>query len=382
VKNLKINKVLIVFGTRPEAIKMAPVVIELRRFMNVRVCVTAQHREMLDQVLDLFEITPDYDLNIMAPGQDLFDITSGVLLGMKKVISKVQPDLVMVHGDTSTAMATSTAAFYLRIPVAHIEAGLRTNDIYSPFPEEFNRQVISRIAFLHFSPTEASKSNLTNENINEKSIYVTGNTVIDSLLSVIEKTKESKYPDNLVKKLTFLNEDSTKIPRIILVTGHRRENFGSGFEEICLAIKEIASQNPKVQIIYPVHLNPNVSEPVNRILIDVENVHLIEPLDYLNFVKLMNDCYLILTDSGGIQEEAPSLGKPVIVMRQNTERTEALKSGTVVLVGSNKEKIIETVNGLLKNSAKYKMMSEIQNPYGDGLASKRIFKILSKESIC
>lgn len=382
MKNLKINKVLIVFGTRPEAIKMAPVVIELRRFMSVRVCVTAQHREMLDQVLNLFEITPDYDLNIMAPGQDLFDITSGVLLGMKKVINKVQPDLVMVHGDTSTAMATSTAAFYLRIPVAHIEAGLRTNDIYSPFPEEFNRQVISRIAFLHFSPTEASKSNLINENINEKSIYVTGNTVIDSLLSVIEKTKESKYPDNLVNKLTFLNEDSTKIPRIILVTGHRRENFGPGFEEICLAIKEIALQNPKVQIIYPVHLNPNVSEPVNRTLSDVENVHLIEPLDYLNFVKLMNDCYLILTDSGGIQEEAPSLGKPVIVMRQNTERTEALKSGTVILVGSNKEKIIETVNRLLKNSAEYKMMSEIQNPYGDGLASKRIFKILSKESIC
>lgn len=382
MKNLKINKVLIVFGTRPEAIKMAPVVIELRRFMSVRVCVTAQHREMLDQVLNLFEITPDYDLNIMAPGQDLFDITSGVLLGMKKVINKVQPDLVMVHGDTSTAMATSTAAFYLRIPVAHIEAGLRTNDIYSPFPEEFNRQVISRIAFLHFSPTEASKSNLINENINEKSIYVTGNTVIDSLLSVIEKTKESKYPDNLVNKLTFLHEDSTKIPRIILVTGHRRENFGSGFEEICIAIKEIALQNPKVQIIYPVHLNPNVSEPVNRILSDVENVHLIEPLDYLNFVKLMNDCYLILTDSGGIQEEAPSLGKPVIVMRQNTERTEALKSGTVILVGSNKEKIIETVNRLLKNSAEYKMMSEIQNPYGDGLASKRIFKILSKESIC
>lgn len=380
MKNLKINKILVVFGTRPEAIKIAPVIIELRKTMDLKVCVTAQHREMLDQVLDLFKITPDYDLNIMEHGQDLFDITSSVLSGIKRVLNEVQPELVIVHGDTSTAMVTSIAAFYSMIPVAHVEAGLRTNNISAPFPEELNRQIISRIASFHFCPTQAAKTNLINEKIEEQSIYVTGNTVVDALFSVINIAKTMQYSDDLKKKLTFIDEDSNRIPKIILVTGHRRENFGKGFEEICLAIKEIANQNPKVQIIYPVHLNPNVSEPVNRILFDIENVYLIEPLDYLNFVKLMNDSYLILTDSGGIQEEAPSLGKPVIVMRNSTERTEALDSGTVVLVGSNQVKIINTVNELLTNSALYNKMSENQNPYGAGNASKKILKALREAS--
>ena len=377
MKNLKFKKVLIVFGTRPEAIKMAPLVLELGQSMEVIVCVTAQHREMLDQVLDLFDITPNYDLNLMKPGQDLFDITSNVLLGTKKIISKEEPDLVIVHGDTTTSLATSIAAFYYQIPVAHVEAGLRTHDMSAPFPEEFNRQVVSKIASFHFAPTELAKTNLINEKIPTETIYITGNTVIDSLLSVIIKAKSIKYSNRLIDQLNFL-KDSNNLPRIILVTGHRRENFGQGFEKICEALKEIANQNSDIQIVYPVHLNPNVTEPVKRILSNIKNIHLIDPLDYLNFVKLMNDSYLILTDSGGIQEEAPSLGKPVVVFRESTERIEGLESGTIRLVGSNKSKIIETVNELLNNHSSYVRMSEIKNPYGDGQASKRIYRVLSE----
>ncbi len=377
MKNLKFKKVLIVFGTRPEAIKMAPLVLELGQSMEVIVCVTAQHREMLDQVLDLFDIIPKYDLNLMQPGQDLIDVTSNVLSGIKRVISKEEPDLVIVHGDTTTTLSASIAAFYRQIPVAHVEAGLRTHDMSAPFPEEFNRQVVSKIASFHFAPTELAKTNLINEKIPTETIYTTGNTVIDSLLSVIIKAKSIKYSNRLIDQLNFL-KDSNNLPRIILVTGHRRENFGQGFEKICEALKEIANQNRDIQIVYPVHLNPNVTEPVKRILSNIKNIHLIDPLDYLNFVKLMNDSYLILTDSGGIQEEAPSLGKPVVVFRESTERIEGLESGTIRLVGSNKSKIIETVNELLNNHSSYVRMSEIKNPYGDGQASKRIYRVLSE----
>ena len=376
VKKSKFNKILVVFGTRPEAIKMAPIVAELKNAMQVIVCVTAQHREMLDQVLELFEILPEYDLNIMKPGQDLFDVTSNVLLGIKKILYKEQPDLVLVHGDTSTAMTASLAAFYFSIPVGHVEAGLRTHDISTPFPEELNRQIIARIARFHFAPTETAKNNLINEQIPKKNIYVTGNSVIDALLSVIDKAKSVEYTDKLLSKLSFINKESQDLPRIVLVTGHRRENFGSGFEEICQALKEIAIQNPDIQIVFPVHLNPNVTQPVNRILSNIDNIHLIEPLDYLTFVKLLNDSYLILTDSGGIQEEAPSLGKPVIVMRETTERTEAVISGSVRLVGSDKRKIIQAVNDLLTDKLAYDKMSKVDNPYGDGLTSKRILSVL------
>jgi UDP-N-acetylglucosamine 2-epimerase (non-hydrolysing) len=380
VKKSKFNKILVVFGTRPEAIKMAPIVAELKNTMQVRVCVTAQHREMLDQVLELFEILPEYDLNIMKPGQDLFDVTSNVLLGIKKILYKEQPDLVLVHGDTSTAMTASLGAFYFNIPVGHVEAGLRTHDISTPFPEELNRQIIARIARFHFAPTETAKNNLINEQIPKKNIYVTGNSVIDALLSVIDKAKSVEYTDKLLSKLSFINKESQDLPRIVLVTGHRRENFGFGFEEICQALKEIAIQNPDIQIVFPVHLNPNVTQPVNRILSNIDNIHLIEPLDYLTFVKLLNDSYLILTDSGGIQEEAPSLGKPVIVMRETTERTEAVISGTVRLVGSDKRKIIQAVNDLLTDKLAYDKMSKMDNPYGDGRTSKRILRILNEVS--
>jgi UDP-N-acetylglucosamine 2-epimerase (non-hydrolysing) len=379
VKYSKFNKILIVFGTRPEAIKMAPIVSELKKTFKVKVCVTAQHREMLDQVLNLFEIIPDYDLDTMQPGQDLFDVTSNILLQIKQVLHKEQPDLVLVHGDTTTAMTASIAAFYFQIPVGHVEAGLRTNDILSPFPEELNRQIISRIASLHFAPTEVARKNLINEEIQDEKIYVTGNSVIDSLFSVIDKAKLLKYPNKLLDQLRFLKDDSDCPQKIILVTGHRRENFGLGFEEICYALKDIAAQNTNLQIVYPVHLNPNVIKPVKRILSNIENIHLIEPLDYLTFVKLLNDSYLILTDSGGIQEEAPSLGKPVIVMRETTERTEAIESGTVRLVGANKRKIIQTVNELLNDKGAYEIMSKVENPYGDGLTSKRIVNILNEE---
>ena len=374
-------KVLVVFGTRPEAIKMAPVVHALNSKLEVKVCVTAQHREMLDQVLDLFEIVPDYDLDIMKPGQDLFDVTSNVLSGMKKVLSKERPDVVLVHGDTTTTMATSMAAFYLQIPVGHVEAGLRTYDIHSPFPEEFNRQLTTRITQFHFAPTESARQNLLREQVSNEDIYVTGNTVIDALLSVVKKARMMDYAADFLKQLPFLKSKQNNIPRIILVTGHRRENFGQGLEEICQALRDIAKQNPDVQIIYPVHLNPNVLEPVKRILSNINNVHLVGAMDYLPFIKLMDSSYLILTDSGGIQEEAPSLGKPVLVMRGNTERPEAVKAGTVKLVGADKQKIIEATNQLLTDEVAYKEMAKAHNPYGDGYASENILKVMQKSKL-
>jgi UDP-N-acetylglucosamine 2-epimerase (non-hydrolysing) len=363
-------KVLIVFGTRPEAIKMAPVVRELEKSLDVRVCVTAQHREMLDQVLDLFEIVPDHDLDIMKPGQDLFDVTSSVLQGMKWVLAEEKPDVVLVHGDTTTTMATTLAAFYLQIPVGHVEAGLRTHDIYSPFPEEVNRQITGRVAAYHFAPTEQARQNLLAEQIPDEKIIVTGNTVIDALLSVVEKARAMPFSKELLKQLPFLAEEQNH--QMVLVTGHRRENFGQGFEEICQALHDLAKMYPEVQIVYPVHLNPNVREPVNRILSNVDNIHLIEPQDYLPFVKLMDASHLILTDSGGIQEEAPSLGKPVLVMRNTTERPEAVEAGTVKLVGADRDKIVQAVDLLLTDESVYKAMARAHNPYGDGLASERI----------
>ena len=367
-------KVLAVFGTRPEAIKMAPVVHALKLAADVKVCVTAQHREMLDQVLGLFEIAPDYDLDIMKPGQDLFDVTSNVLLGIKKVLQSERPDIVLVHGDTATSMATAMAAFYLQIPVGHVEAGLRTHNINSPFPEEFNRQLTSKITNFHFAPTETARQNLLDENIEDGRIYVTGNTVIDALLSMVEKARSVDFSAELLKTVPILGQNCAA--RIILVTGHRRENFGQGFEDICQALRDIATENPEVYIVYPVHLNPNVREPVDRILSGIDNVHLIEPMAYLTFVKLMDMSYLILTDSGGIQEEAPSLGKPVLVMRDTTERPEAVEAGTVKLVGTNKKEIVKMVNQLLTNKDNYAQMSKAHNPYGKGDAGKVICDIL------
>jgi len=374
-------KILAVFGTRPEAIKMAPVILALGDNFDVKICVTAQHRQMLDQVLELFEITPDYDLDIMQPGQDLFDITSNALLGVKKVLQIEEPDVVLVHGDTTTSMATAMAAFYLKIPVGHVEAGLRTYDINSPFPEELNRQITSRIATLHFAPTKISRQNLLDEKVPDSQIYVTGNTVIDALLSMVEKARIVDFSDTLLKRMPFLKQEKSGMPRIILVTGHRRENFGLGFEEICHALSVVANENPDIHIIYPVHLNPNVREPVNRILSNLNNVHLIEPMEYLTFIKLMDLSYLILTDSGGIQEEAPSLGKPVLVMRDTTERPEAVESGTVKLVGTNKNDVVKMVNRLLTDSNFYMQMSKAHNPYGDGKAGGIICDILVNRGV-
>lgn len=372
------RKVLIVFGTRPEAIKMAPVIQALSNKLDVKVCVTAQHREMLDQVLDLFDISPDYDLDVMKPGQDLFDLTSHVLNGIKKVLTKECPDVVLVHGDTTTTMATAMAAFYMQIPIGHVEAGLRTYNLESPFPEEFNRQLTTRIAKLHFAPTQNARQNLLNEQVADSQIYVTGNTVIDSLLSVVKKARLKNFSESIMESMSFLRKESDKFPRIILVTGHRRENFGQGFEEICIAIRDIAIHNPEVKIIYPVHLNPNVRDPVNRILSKIDNVYLIEPIEYLLFIKLMDICYLILTDSGGIQEEAPSLGKPVLVMRNTTERTEGVDAGTVKLVGKDKNKIVSMVNQLLVDKEEYQKMAKAHSPYGDGMASQAICKVLEE----
>ncbi|MCB5195598.1 non-hydrolyzing UDP-N-acetylglucosamine 2-epimerase [Deefgea salmonis] len=371
-------KVLVVFGTRPEAIKMAPVVAALQadaRF-DAKVCVTAQHRQMLDQVLALFAIKPDFDLDLMQQGQDLTDITSRVLLGMRGVFAQWQPDIVLVHGDTSTTMAASLAAFYQRIPVGHVEAGLRTGNIYSPWPEEMNRKIAGAISAVHFSPTETSKNNLLREAVNPAHVHVTGNTVIDALLDVAARIKnDSELNAELAAQFPFL--DATK--RLILVTGHRRENFGQGFENICAALAELA-QRPDVEILYPMHLNPNVQEPVRRILSGLPNVHLIEPQDYLPFVYLMTRANLILTDSGGVQEEAPSLGKPVLVMRDTTERPEAVDAGTVKLVGTNQALIVKEATELLDNPAAYEQMSRAHNPYGDGLAAKRINDILATGS--
>ena len=371
-------KVLIVFGTRPEAIKMAPVVRELSGKLDVKVCVTAQHREMLDQVLNLFDIVPDYDLNVMKPGQDLFDVTNNVLDGMKQVLTNDRPDIVLVHGDTTTTMATSLAAFYLQIPVGHVEAGLRTYNLQSPFPEEFNRQLTTKIAEFHFAPTEEARQNLLNEQIPNNKIYVTGNTVIDSLLLMVERARITNFPHEILRAMPFLKTKKQSIPKIILVTGHRRENFGRGFEGICQALGDIALKNPDVQIIYPVHLNPNIREPVNKALSNINNIHLVEPMEYLFFVKLMDVSYLILTDSGGIQEEAPSLGIPVLVMRDTTERPEALEAGTVKLVGTDQNKIVKMVNQLLMDDDEYQKMSKASNPYGNGFASQAIFKVIEK----
>ena len=377
------KKILLIFGTRPEAIKMAPLVGKLRienGEWKIGVCVTAQHREMLDQVLELFEIVPDYDLDIMKPGQDLYDITSNVLLGMKKVLEDFKPDIVLVHGDTTTTFATSLSAFYQKIKVGHVEAGLRTNNLYSPWPEEANRQITGVLANYHFAPTQTSKENLLKEGKEEKNIVVTGNTVIDALFLVLEKIEKDK---NLQQKIidnieTQIDNSKFKIQnsKFILVTGHRRENFGEGFINICEALKEIAIKNPDIFIIYPVHLNPNVQKPVFEILKDVKNILLIGPLEYESFVYLMSKSYFIITDSGGVQEEAPSLGKPVLVMRNTTERPEAVKAGTVKLVGADKEKIVRESGKLLKDKKEYNKMSKAHNPYGDGKACKRIIEFL------
>ena len=370
-------KVMVVFGTRPEAIKMAPLVKALQATPNLQtvVCVTAQHRQMLDQVLRLFEITPEHDLDVMKPGQDLYDITSNILLGLRPVLAAEKPDWVLVHGDTTTTLATTLAAYYARIPVAHIEAGLRTGDKYAPFPEEVNRKITGAVADLHFAPTEASGANLLAEGVPPASIHVTGNTVIDALLAVVEKLKgNDALQAELAERFQFL--DAHK--RLILVTGHRRENFGEGFQNICQALADVAERHPDVEILYPVHLNPNVRQPVNDVLASrgLSNVHLIEPVDYLPFVYLMNRSYLIITDSGGVQEEAPSLGKPVLVMRETTERPEAVTAGTVKLVGTAREAIVRECERLLTDPEAYLAMSRAHNPYGDGKAVARIVNTL------
>lgn len=373
-------KVLTVFGTRPEAIKMAPLVHALARdpHFEAKVCVTAQHREMLDQVLKLFSIVPDYDLNIMQPGQGLTEITCRILEGLKPVLESFKPDVVLVHGDTTTTMAASLAAFYQRIPVGHVEAGLRTGDLSSPWPEEGNRTLTGHLATYHFAPTETSRQNLLRENIADNRITVTGNTVIDALFWVRDRVLSDEALHNeLTQRYPFLANGK----KMILVTGHRRESFGRGFEQICHALAEIAANNPDVQIVYPVHLNPNVSEPVKRILGHVENVILIEPQDYLPFVWLMNRAWLILTDSGGIQEEAPSLGKPVLVMREMTERPEAVSAGTVCLVGTDSQRIVNEVTRLLKDESAYQAMSRAHNPYGDGHACHRILSALKNNQV-
>ncbi|WP_261457499.1 non-hydrolyzing UDP-N-acetylglucosamine 2-epimerase [Serratia fonticola] len=373
-------KVLTVFGTRPEAIKMAPLVHALAQddAFESRVCVTAQHREMLDQVLRLFEIVPDYDLNIMKPGQGLSEITCRILEGLKGVMEEFKPDVVLVHGDTTTTMATSLAAFYQRIPVGHVEAGLRTGNLYSPWPEEANRKLTGHLAMYHFSPTENSRQNLLRESLRDDHIFVTGNTVIDALLWVRDRIMHNpELRSSLDQRYPFL--DANK--KLILVTGHRRESFGGGFERICSALAEIALQHPEVQVVYPVHLNPNVSEPVNRILKGIDNIILIDPQDYLPFVYLMTRSYLILTDSGGIQEEAPSLGKPVLVMRDTTERPEAVDAGTVQLVGTDVAKIVDAVTRLLTDEGEYHAMSRAHNPYGDGHACQRILEALKNHQV-
>ena len=363
-------KVLTVFGTRPEAIKMAPLVLAFENDARIeaKVCVTAQHREMLDQVLDLFQITPDYDLNIMKAGQDLYDITSKILLGLRDVLDEFKPDWVLVHGDTTTTFAASMAAFYKQIKVGHVEAGLRTGNLYSPWPEEANRTLTGVLTAKHFAPTQASADNLLREHVPQSTIFVTGNTVIDALLQV----KNNVLPKaDVQQQLTEKFADILDKP-YVLITGHRRESFGGGFERICQSISSLASKYPDYNFVYPVHLNPNVQEPVKRLLVDKSNVKLIDPQDYLPFVFLMNQAYLILTDSGGVQEEAPSLGKPVLVMRDTTERPEAVAAGTVKLVGTDSNKIINAVSELIDNKETYKEMSFAHNPYGDGKACERI----------
>jgi len=377
-----IKKVLLVFGTRPEAIKMAPLVKEFQKSTNdfeTKVCVTAQHREMLDQVLDLFEIVPDYDLNLMKPGQDLYDITSNVLLGMKEVLSDFKPDIVLVHGDTTTTSAASLSAFYQQIKIGHVEAGLRTGDLLSPWPEEANRQITGVLANYHFAPTTTSRDNLLKENKDKKSVVVTGNTVIDALFLAIDKIKNNKDLENQIKnQILNLNYQITDGKKIILVTGHRRENHGQGFINICEALKIIALNNPDIDIVYPVHLNPNVQKPVKEILSDITNIYLIEPLQYEQFIYMMDKSFFIITDSGGVQEEAPSLGKPVLVMRDTTERPEALEAGTVKLVGTDTKLIIKEAQKLLDDKMEYEKMSKAHNPYGDGKACEKIVKFIKE----
>ena len=388
---------MLVFGTRPEAIKMAPLVLELKKYNTFEtcVCVTGQHREMLDQVLQIFSITPDYDLNIMKPGQDLYDVTSRVLLGMRDVLREVKPDVVLVHGDTTTSTAAALAAFYQQIPVGHVEAGLRTHNIYSPWPEEMNRQLTGRIASYNFSPTELSRSNLLNEGIDAEKITVTGNTVIDALHLVVDKiSSDTSLRQELAEVLRQSGYDINRLNdtqrRLVLITGHRRENFGEGFLHICTAIKDLSMKYPNVDFVYPMHLNPNVRRPIAKIFEGNEqltvnsqsvnkkfpNMFFAEPLEYLSFVYLMEKAYIVLTDSGGIQEEAPGLGKPVLVMRDTTERPEALDAGTVKLVGTDYDKIVNEVSTLLNDKEAYARMSQAVNPYGDGKACGRIVEVL------
>lgn len=375
------KKVLLVFGTRPEAIKMAPLVkaFEKETSIQSKVCVTAQHREMLDQVLEIFDIKPDYDLNIMKPGQDLFDVTSNVLLGMKDVLADFKPDIVLVHGDTTTTSASSLAAFYHKIKVGHVEAGLRTGNIYSPWPEEANRQITGILANYHFAPTSTSENNLLKENKNKDNIVVTGNTVIDALFLALDKIEKSSQLKNKIIASINSQYQLNDTRKLILVTGHRRENFGQGFINICEALKTLALNNPDVDIVYPVHLNPNVQKPVKEILSDVSNVFLIEPLQYENFIYMMSKAYFIITDSGGVQEEAPSLGKPVLVMRDTTERPEAVEAGTVKLVGTHSQTIIEEAQKLLDDHSEYERMSKAHNPYGDGKACERIVDFIKRQ---
>jgi UDP-N-acetylglucosamine 2-epimerase (non-hydrolysing) len=379
--------VMLVFGTRPEAIKMCPLVKEFQKYPNdfrTIVCVTGQHREMLDQVLQIFEVTPDHDLNIMKQGQDLYDVTSRVLLGMRDVLKQELPDVVFVHGDTTTSTAAAIAAFYQQVPVAHVEAGLRTHNIYSPWPEEMNRQITSRIAAYNYAPTPLSRQNLLQENVSNDTITVTGNTVIDALYMVVDKIKnDQQLGKQLAQNICIAGYDVNRLnhdKKMVLITGHRRENFGDGFINMCTAIKDLTQKYPDVDFIYPMHLNPNVRKPIHEVfgedLSGLGNMFFIEPLEYLNFVYLMEKCNIVLTDSGGIQEEAPGLGKPVLVMRDTTERPEAVDAGTVKLVGTDYQKIVDNVSRLLDDAEYYNTMSKAVNPYGDGKACERIVNTL------
>ena len=370
-KIVELMNLLVVFGTRPEAIKLAPLILKLRQQFKVKICVTGQHREMLDQVLSVFKINSDFDLNLMKPNQNLTSLTSGVLEGVHSVLEKEHVDWIIVQGDTTTSMAAAVAAFYKKINIAHVEAGLRTSEKFSPFPEEINRQLTSRLADIHFAPTEKNRDSLIQENISPEKIFVTGNTVIDALQWVLKNIPEPVWD------LPFHPSDK----RMILVTGHRRENFGEGFQNICKAIKTLAVKNPNVEFVYPVHLNPNVQKPVKTLLANQHNIHLIEPLDYQKFVHFMNRSYFILTDSGGVQEEAPSIGKPVLVMRDTTERPEAVEAGTVMLVGTNENDIVNNSQKLIDNNTHYESISFSHNPYGDGTASEKITNVFQKSLI-
>ena len=379
--------IMLVFGTRPEAIKMAPLVKEFQKYpekYKTVVCVTGQHREMLDQVLSLFEITPDFDLNIMKQGQDLYDVTSRILLGMREVLQQCKPDMLLVHGDTATSTAAAMGAFYAQIPVGHVEAGLRTYDIYSPWPEEMNRQITGRISTLHFSPTNVSRQNLLNEATKDENIVVTGNTVIDALHMVVNKIKsDSSLEAQLIARIGEMGYDVNRLNegrRLVLITGHRRENFGDGFLNICNALKDLAQKYPDIDFLYPMHLNPNVRKPIKEVFADMDNGNMffIEPAEYLYFVYLMTRSYLILTDSGGIQEEAPSLGKPVLVMREVTERPEALEAGTIRLVGTNRQLIVDEASKFIDDAKYYAENERIANPYGDGTACEKILEAIDK----